>query len=507
MSELSNVFAWPVTAGYMTIKPLTAKSPCKVWLIRRESDQSYMVLKLSDSVENLASMRQEHVISKQKYVVDFYGVLSTQLGDGLLMEYCPGGSIASLVQQRSPFSLGEAVTALAPIAQTVSGFHRAGMRHGDISPANIMLTAQGMPKIIDFQESSVRLIDDHAAGTPGFIAPEITDGTGERNLGDQDVYALGACLWYLLTGEPPQEANCRPPVSLQFPDQPEMVRSLLADSLSQDPQLRPSADQFAKTLFASAKAEPIGWEGHIDPCSNNLMETIHPNTQTERGVLSRLRAGKSKSAANSSEEQTEKPWNGRTLRATPGRLKITLSVLAGIVVVGASLAGVNVLSAGHDGQTAAQAAEAHESDECRIAGVAQVPACALETDTIISSFLKLSSQRDQAMVRGDFKSLAAVYSEDSEQLKQDLGTLKNLKQLHLKFEGLSTKLEEVRVVARGQNNTVLLSAKSTLSSYKYVMPNGQTQHSVAAGESEQIEVQVALIDGAWRLGNVLSRQK
>lgn len=507
MSEISNVFAWPVTAGYMTIKPLTTKSPCKVWLIRRESDQTYMVLKLSDSIENLASLRQEHVISKQKYVVDFYGVLATQLGDGLLMEYCPGGSLASLVQQRSPFSLGEAVTALAPIAQTVSGFHRAGMRHGDISPANIMLTAQGMPKIIDFQESSTRLVDNNMAGTPGFIAPEIVDGTGEQNLGDQDVFALGACLWFLLSGEPPQDASCRPPVSLQFPEQSEMVQSLLADSLSQDPQLRPSADQFAKTLFASGKAEPIGWEGYIDPCTNNLMETIHPSTQTERGVLSRLRASSSKHIGASAAENAEKPWSGRALRATPGRLKIALSVLAGIAVVGASLAGVNVLSGGHEGQSVAQAAESHDGGECRIAGAAQVPACALETDTIISSFLKLSAQRDQAMVSGDSKSLAAVYAKDSEQLKQDMGTLKKLKELRLKFKGLSTKLEEVSVIARGQNNTVLLLAKSTLSPYEYVTASGQTQHSVAAGESERIEVQVVLVDGAWRLGNVLSRQK
>lgn len=191
MDESTNVLAWPTCPGYMTVKPLSTKSPCKVWLIRRESDQQYMVLKLSLTMENVASQRLHNVNAARKYVVDSYGMLSTQLGDGLLMEYCPGGSLAALMARRSNFTLAECVTALAPIAQAIAGLHAAGMRHGDISPSNIMLTAQGMPKIIDFQEASLSQDAAEVAGTPGFIAPETFTGAGEEELGARDVFALG----------------------------------------------------------------------------------------------------------------------------------------------------------------------------------------------------------------------------------------------------------------------------------------------------------------------------
>jgi len=100
-----------------------------------------MVLKISSEAERICSLRQKQVESARKYVVDFYGTLTTQLGGGILMEYCPGGSLAQLLAERRPFSLGECVTALAPIAQTLSALHASGQVHGDVSVSNVLLTA------------------------------------------------------------------------------------------------------------------------------------------------------------------------------------------------------------------------------------------------------------------------------------------------------------------------------------------------------------------------------
>ncbi|WP_313813495.1 protein kinase domain-containing protein [Glutamicibacter sp.] len=483
----------------MTIKPLTTKSPCKVWLIRRDSDQKYMVLKFSEGTENLASLKQENVALKQKYVVDFYGILTTDLGDGLLMEYCPGGNLASLVQHRSVFTLGESVTALAPIAQTISGLHAHGIRHGDISPANILLTAQGMPKIIDFQESSVSQIQAPMAGTPGFIAPEVIHGGIEQNFGDQDVYALGACLWFLLCGNAPGDLHTRAPVRVQFPDIPEIVQCLLVDSLSDDPLERPSAEQFARTLFTSAAAEPIHWEGHIDPETNHLMETVH--SYDKPGSHRR------KPRTRHTNPESGNQWHGHELRRTPGALKITSSAIAALIVFSGGAYAVSSLLSGQEASPLALAAQPTEDSSCHIKDVSYVPACAFESDTVISSFLTLSAQRDQAMNTKDLNALNDIYVKGSEQLSRDQQTLKQLSKLGLSIQGLNTKLRDLRVIARGAGDVVILGAKSTMNDFKYVDSDGKTLHEVAAGGEEQIEVQVQLVEGKWRLGNVLSRQK
>ncbi len=483
----------------MTIKPLTAKSPCKVWLIRRESDQTYLVLKLAGDSENLASLMQENVGLKQKYVVDFYGMLSTDFGEGLLMEYCPGGSLASLVRQRSAVSLGEAVTALAPIAQTISGLHASGIRHGDISPENILLTASGMPKIIDFQESALAAQSTQPAGTPGFIAPEVFSGAPEASVGEQDVFALGACLWFLLSGNPPEETICRPPVRLKFPDVPEIIQCLIADSLCDDPYERPTAEQFARTLFSSTQAEPIHWEGYIDTETNHLMETIHPVQASKK---------RSHESKRSREGTLAEPgWQGHALHRTPGARRIAASVLIAAGVVAASFFGVSLLSSGQQAQSPAVAAEQSMQEPCRIKDVAQVPACAMESDTVISSFVRLSNQRDQAINSSDSKALSRIYAKGSEQLVRDQKTVEDLGKLGLHIQGLHTSLQDLHVVARGQGDEVVLGARSSMSGYTYVDKSGKVRHEVEAGDEEWIKVQVKLVDGQWRLGNVISRQK
>ncbi|MFJ2621415.1 protein kinase [Glutamicibacter sp. NPDC087344] len=440
----------------------------------------------------------------RKYVVDIYGLLTTQLGEGLLMEYCPGGSIAELVTQRSAFELGECVTALAPIAQTIAGLHLEGLRHGDISPSNILLTAQGMPKIIDFQESSLGQDVPATAGTPGFVDPLALQGGEEEVFGSQDVYALGSCLWYLLDGEPPDEAHFRPPVRVQFPLVPQIIQELLAQSLDQDPRLRPTADQFARTLFSSTPAQPIRWEGFIDPDGNQLMDTIHPELERRSA-----RRGRERLAADSRkrcrQSKIDSDWHGHLLRRTPGGAKIVITLAAGALVMAASFFGVKYLLPGPNADPAAQAAPPVNEAGCRILDVGEVPACAFEADTVIASFLELSAQRDRAMNESDARALAKIYVEGSDQLLRDRQTLATMSELNLRFKGLATSMENISVQARGAANTVVLNAYSTQSAYSYVDSAGAIRHQVAAGEGEWIRVEVELVDGQWRLGLVHSR--
>jgi len=460
-----------------------------------------MVLKLSLTMENVTSLRQNAITESRKYVVDFYGTLSTQLGDGLIMEYCPGGSVAELVHSRGVFSLGECITALAPVAQTLSVMHSAGTRHGDLSPANVLLTASGMPKIIDFQEAASETQIPSGAGTPGFMAPEASSGELEPQVGAQDVYSLGACLWFLLSGRPPDPEWSRAPASVMFPTIPDIVHELLIESLSVDPHSRPTAEQFARTLFSSSAAEPIHWEGHVSEDATHLMETIHPEID-HRGLRSRNQhrrdRAESKICAGS-----DKSTNMHKLRRTPGALKVAGTVVLGIGVLLGSLVGVNHLRAATASDPSAELVTPLAEPSCRIDDAGQEPACVLQQDTVTSAFLSLTKKRDAAMGAMNTKALKAIYAPGSEQLKRDLETIKALEEMELRFEGLETHLQDVKVTARGQGNSVMLAATSTQPDYKYRDLEGKNVHTVKSAEPQRVEIELVLIDEQWKLGKVI----
>ncbi|PRA06353.1 hypothetical protein CQ019_02865 [Arthrobacter sp. MYb229] len=503
MNDSNNLLAWPTSPGYVTVRPLKAKSPCKVWLMRRDSDQSYMVLKLSSNAESICSLRQKQVESARKYVIDFYGTLSTQLGEGILMEYCPGGSLAQLLEERAPFSLGECVTALAPVAQTLAALHSTGQVHGDVSAGNVLLTADGMPKLGDFQESRTGIDQTPGSGTPGFMAPEVSAREPEGRLGEQDVYSLGACLWFLLEGTAPPEPNMRPPVTVIFPSVPTLVHELLLDSLHQDPVQRPTAEQFARTLFAAAQAEAITWEQCTPVESTHLMATVHPSEVRGRR---RRRRSRRPQAEKGQKDYAAPEWRMHELRRTPGRAKVYLAVAGGVALVGVSFLGVNLVGERGQSESGTLSQTQERREPCRILDGAVVPACAFSAETVIASFIKLSRERDAALESEDLKALSAIYPPASEQFQRDQQTLERLDSLKLGINGLATRLEDISVTARAQPDTVILRATSTQEAYDYVDSANRVVHQVARGTRERIEVELKLIEGNWKIGKVLSRE-
>src|SRR6478609_3388980 len=75
---------------------------------------------------------------------------ATPLEDGrlaLVLDLVDGGSLAAVVAGRGHLSAGECVTVLAPIARAVADLHTAGVLHGDLSPGNVLFTADGRPML------------------------------------------------------------------------------------------------------------------------------------------------------------------------------------------------------------------------------------------------------------------------------------------------------------------------------------------------------------------------
>ena len=116
-------------------------------------------------------------------------------GVELLMEYVDGKTLDEI---EAP-ELGQLVLIFCQVASALSHMHRRGVYHGDLKPANIMLTKTGQVKLIDFGTAWVRGQDkNRIQGTPQYIAPEQAN---EKVVNEKtDIYNLGATMYRMFTG-------------------------------------------------------------------------------------------------------------------------------------------------------------------------------------------------------------------------------------------------------------------------------------------------------------------
>ncbi|GAA1282745.1 hypothetical protein GCM10009609_54210 [Pseudonocardia aurantiaca] len=110
----------------------------------------------------------------------------------------------------TPLAVDELIRLAVELARAVAGMHRRGVIHRDISPANIVISGDGGPCLVDFalatSSAEIRPEFTHYSeivGSLAYLAPEQTGRTGRSVDQRADLYALGATLYELATGEPP----------------------------------------------------------------------------------------------------------------------------------------------------------------------------------------------------------------------------------------------------------------------------------------------------------------
>ncbi len=205
--------------------------------------------------------REAHVLSRLSHpgvatVFDF----DAQDGiDFLVMEFVPGGTLAERLRA-GPLELGEVCRLGAAIGDALEDAHRQGFLHRDLKPTNVVLTAAGRPKILDFGLARLLHGAQTAAGltrggmilgTLPYMAPEQL--LGEADDKRTDVYALGTLLYEMATGRRPfakerAEAlmfeilnSAPPPIRGLRPDIPFELERLIASCMSKDATLRPAS--------------------------------------------------------------------------------------------------------------------------------------------------------------------------------------------------------------------------------------------------------------------------
>jgi tetratricopeptide (TPR) repeat protein len=208
----------------------------------------------------------------------------------MTMEFLEGGSLEDLLDGRAqpPRMAAELVETLA---RAMHGAHLRGIIHRDLKPANVLFAGTGVaapsqistkwqaglvPKITDFglakrlEQSEGQTAPGIVMGTPSYMAPEQAEGRS-RDVGPAaDVYALGAILYEMLTGQPPFRGDTQletirkvvseepvAPRSLQ-PRVPHDLTTICLKCLAKQPARRyPSAGALADDLRRFLSGEPI----------------------------------------------------------------------------------------------------------------------------------------------------------------------------------------------------------------------------------------------------------
>jgi serine/threonine-protein kinase len=158
----------------------------------------------------LERFRREEAIGQE---IDHPGVVKTYDGEErsrryMVIEWVDGRLLRDVLNREQRLPIDRAVALTMSICDALDNLHKHGVVHRDLKPENIMVCEGDRIKIIDFgialKEDARRITQTAltpALGTPDYISPEQVKG----QRGDQrsDIYALGAMLYEMLTGQPP----------------------------------------------------------------------------------------------------------------------------------------------------------------------------------------------------------------------------------------------------------------------------------------------------------------
>ena len=151
---------------------------------------------LNREVKNLVQM------SADRHVVQVLGVGWESDPPYYIMEYVAGGSLEDLLRRRKVIPIDEATELFRKICVGLNHCHSKGVLHCDLKPANILLGEDDEPRLADFGQSRMSHDQTPSLGTLFYMAPEQADLESTPD-SSWDVYAVGAIIYRMLTGNPP----------------------------------------------------------------------------------------------------------------------------------------------------------------------------------------------------------------------------------------------------------------------------------------------------------------
>jgi len=225
-------------------------------------------------------------------IITIHEISSEGETEFIVMEYVRGVTLAALMKNR-PLRTEEALHFAVQIADALGKAHAAGVIHRDIKPGNVMITDDGLIKVVDFGVAKLNPVAGDDAETPdpdntkemtltqpGSVTGTVFYMSPEQARGDKvdarsDIFSFGSVLFEMLTGKLPftgansvavlHNLHFSPPRDLSElkPGLPEGVYPLLAEMLEKDAATRvQTMTEVARRLrqCAGYSQGPVSWQ-------------------------------------------------------------------------------------------------------------------------------------------------------------------------------------------------------------------------------------------------------
>jgi serine/threonine-protein kinase len=198
-----------------------------------------------------------------------------------IMEYLAGATLSQVIRNEAPLEPERALTIALQVADALAASHKSGIVHRDLKPDNIILIQRGRErdfvKLLDFgiaklttdSQSQHRTRTGLVLGTPAYMSPEQCEG--RANVDHRtDIYALGICLYEMLTGRVPfigegygeilvQHLTQTPIKPSQYHMMSPHIEAVVMKALEKRQEMRfPTMDEFIRAM-----TDPVGFvEAH-----------------------------------------------------------------------------------------------------------------------------------------------------------------------------------------------------------------------------------------------------
>jgi alkyl hydroperoxide reductase subunit AhpC/predicted Ser/Thr protein kinase len=180
-----------------------------------ERDVALKIFKSGDASRNKQALHEARIAASLNHinVGTIFAVEDAEGASMIAMEYVKGQTLASHIAN-GPLDSDRAGRITRQVASGMAAAHARGIVHGDLKPANIMVTHDGLAKILDFglskRKTLASAVDIDAtfdlsdlersgiSGTPSYLSPEQAQGESATTL--SDVFSFGAIVYELLAG-------------------------------------------------------------------------------------------------------------------------------------------------------------------------------------------------------------------------------------------------------------------------------------------------------------------